>query len=46
MKSWRQSQILELIDHERRRLQEQLRQQLQARGIDATQATLSRDLKD
>jgi transcriptional regulator of arginine metabolism len=46
MKSWRQAQILEVIDGEPIPSQEVLRQRLQARGIDATQATLSRDLKD
>jgi transcriptional regulator of arginine metabolism len=44
MKSWRQSQILELIDKEAVTSQEALREQLQARGINVTQATLSRDL--
>ena len=46
MKSWRQSQILDVIDHEAVVSQEGLRQKLQARGLDATQATISRDLKD
>ena len=46
MKSWRQSQILEVIDREAVSSQEGLRQKLQNRGIAATQATLSRDLKD
>src|ERR1043166_9537741 len=46
MKSWRQSQILELIDREAVSSQEGLRQKLKERGIDATQATLSRDLKE
>src|ERR1039458_4828254 len=46
MKPWRQSKILELIDHEPISSQEMLRQKLHARGIDATQATLSRDLKN
>lgn len=46
MKSWRQSQILELIDQEAVASQEELRQRLAARGIEATQATISRDLKD
>lgn len=45
MKSWRQSQILELIDKEAVASQEALREHLQARGINVTQATLSRDLK-
>ena len=46
MKSWRQAQILDVIDHEPIASQETLRQKLQTRGIDATQATISRDLKD
>ena len=46
MKSWRQSQILEVIDREAISSQEGLRQKLQERGISATQATLSRDLKE
>ena len=46
MKPWRQSKILELIDHEAISSQEVLRQKLHERGIDATQATLSRDLKN
>lgn len=45
MKSWRQSQILDLIDREPITSQEALRQRLHAVGIDATQATISRDLK-
>lgn len=45
MKSWRQSQILEVIDQEALASQEALRERLQARGIAATQATISRDLK-
>jgi transcriptional regulator of arginine metabolism len=46
MKSWRQSQILALIDHEAVTSQETLRQKLEALGITATQATISRDLKE
>jgi transcriptional regulator of arginine metabolism len=46
MKPWRQSQILDVIDHEPVASQEVLRQRLQGRGIDATQATISRDLKE
>src|SRR6187401_1333144 len=46
MKSWRQSQILDVVDREPVASQETLRQRLQERGIDATQATISRDLKD
>src|SRR5471032_2213888 len=46
MKTWRQSQILEVIDREAISSQEALRQKLSEKGIDATQATLSRDLKE
>jgi transcriptional regulator of arginine metabolism len=46
MKAWRQGQILELIDHEPVVSQEMLREKLRARGIEATQATISRDLKE
>ena len=46
MKTWRQSQILDVIDREPVVSQGILRQKLRERGIDATQATLSRDLKD
>lgn len=46
MKSWRQSQILDVIDHDAVASQEALRQHLRTRGIDATQATISRDLKE
>ena len=46
MKTWRQSQILDVIDREAVSSQETLRQKLKSRGIDATQATLSRDLKE
>lgn len=46
MKQWRQSQILDVIDREPIPSQEVLRQRLQQRGIDATQATISRDLKE
>lgn len=45
MKSWRQSQILELIDKDAVTSQEALREHLNARNIHVTQATLSRDLK-
>ena len=45
MKSWRQSQILELIDKDAVTSQEALREHLDARNIHVTQATLSRDLK-
>jgi transcriptional regulator of arginine metabolism len=46
MKTWRQSQILDLIDRNPVASQEVLRQKLRDRGILATQATLSRDLKE
>ena len=46
MKAWRQSQILDVVDREAVTSQEMLRQRLQTRGIDATQATISRDLKE
>ena len=46
MKAWRQSQILDLVDREAVSSQEMLRGKLKDRGIDATQATLSRDLKE
>lgn len=46
MKSWRQSQILDVIDHDAVASQEALRARLKERGIDATQATISRDLKE
>jgi transcriptional regulator of arginine metabolism len=46
MKSWRQSQILDVVDHQPVASQESLRAVLKQRGIDATQATISRDLKE
>lgn len=46
MKSYRQSLVLELVDREAITSQEQLRERLQARGIEVTQATLSRDVRD
>ena len=46
MKAYRQSLVLELVDGEPIYSQEQLREQLKARGIDVTQATLSRDIRD
>jgi transcriptional regulator of arginine metabolism len=46
MKSRRQSAILELVDVEAITSQEQLRERLRLRGIEATQATLSRDIRD
>ena len=38
--------MLELVDREPITSQEQLRERLQTRGIDVTQATLSRDIRD
>jgi transcriptional regulator of arginine metabolism len=46
MKAQRQSAILEVVEHEAVRSQEQLRHYLAARGFDVTQATLSRDIKE
>jgi transcriptional regulator of arginine metabolism len=46
MKSLRQSAILEIVDREAITSQEQLRERLREQGIDATQATLSRDIRD
>src|SRR5438067_9039254 len=46
MKSRRQAVILELIDRDALRSQEQLRRRLRQRGFDATQATISRDIKE
>jgi transcriptional regulator of arginine metabolism len=45
-KTRRQTIILELIDREQVTSQEMLQRRLRARGIDATQATISRDLKE
>jgi transcriptional regulator of arginine metabolism len=46
MKRFRQSAILDLIDREPISSQELLRRRLRARGLEATQATLSRDIKE
>ena len=46
MKSRRQSAILEVVEQEAVRSQEQLRQRLASRGFAVTQATLSRDVKE
>ena len=46
MKSFRQSLVLELVDREPITSQEQLRERLVSRGIEVTQATLSRDIRD
>ena len=45
MKAFRQSAILDIIDRESITSQEQLRNRLKLRGIEATQATLSRDIR-
>jgi transcriptional regulator of arginine metabolism len=46
MKARRQGLILELVDREPLRSQEQLRLRLRRHGILATQATLSRDIRE
>src|SRR5262245_32635102 len=46
MKARRQALILEFIDREPLSSQEQLRRRLRQRGIEATQATISRDIAD
>jgi transcriptional regulator of arginine metabolism len=46
MKARRQAIILELIDRVALHSQEQLRRRLHQRGFDATQATISRDIKE
>jgi transcriptional regulator of arginine metabolism len=46
MKAQRLSAILDVVEHEAVRSQEQLRQRLAARGFVVTQATLSRDIKE
>jgi transcriptional regulator of arginine metabolism len=46
MKARRQSAILDVVEHEAVRSQEQLRLHLSSRGFDVTQATLSRDIKE
>ena len=46
MKSRRQAIILELVDREALQSQELLRKKLQQRGFAATQATISRDIRD
>jgi transcriptional regulator of arginine metabolism len=46
MKARRQAVILELIDRDALHSQEQLRRRLHQRGFDATQATISRDIKE
>jgi transcriptional regulator of arginine metabolism len=46
MKTYRQSAILDLVSRQVVRSQNTLRRQLAARGITATQATISRDIKE
>ena len=46
MKSRRQAIILELVDREALHSQELLRKRLLQRGFEATQATISRDIKE
>lgn len=46
MKSRRQAVVLEIVEREGINSQEQLRQRLRERGFEATQATLSRDIRD
>lgn len=46
MKSHRQAEILRLIQTQEIETQEQMLEQLRACGIKATQATISRDIKD
>ena len=46
MKTFRQSAILDAVGRERITSQALLRRRLRARGLEATQATLSRDIKE
>jgi transcriptional regulator of arginine metabolism len=46
MKARRQTVLLELIDREALHSQESLRKRLHQRGFEATQATISRDIKE
>ncbi len=46
MKARRQASILDIVDHEPLHSQEQLRRRLHHNGFDATQATISRDIKE
>ncbi len=46
MKTRRQAIILELIDREGLHSQERLRKRLRQRGFEATQATISRDIRE
>ena len=46
MKHYRQSAILDLVEQEDIGSQDQLRQRLRAKSFNATQATISRDIKE
>ena len=46
MKRYRQAAIVDLVAHEAICSQDDLRHRLRARGFNATQATISRDVKD
>ena len=46
MKARRQALLLELVQREPVRSQEQLRRRMRAAGVDVTQATLSRDIRE
>ncbi len=46
MKNIRQNAILEIIAEKKIETQEQLLEELRARGVNSTQATISRDIKD
>lgn len=46
MKSVRHSMILDIIAHNNIETQEELAEQLQKRGVNVTQATVSRDIKE
>jgi transcriptional regulator of arginine metabolism len=46
MKARRQAVILELVDREALHSQDQVRRRLHRRGFEATQATISRDIKE
>jgi transcriptional regulator of arginine metabolism len=46
MKSRRQAVLLEIVGREQLHSQEQLRRRLVQRGFEATQATISRDIRD
>jgi transcriptional regulator of arginine metabolism len=46
MKARRQSLVLEVVQREPVRSQEQLRRRMRAAGFDVTQATLSRDIRE